>query len=215
MQVVRTADGLRKSVNSKRRAQPVHRTAVKARTPIRLLAVSLLLGAISLAICNDSHAQDIIQILDSGDGINVDGNISYLQHVDGASEGYDDDWDVSWAYYFLWVPPPMATQGVQMYTIPYGIQLETDARPTNSFTIFHGFLCATNYSGNSLITSTNSLEFEFIQQDSNRGYVASIYEGGQYTPSGTPFSLVTNIVEGITIPLPGFKSVSNGVDLHP
>jgi hypothetical protein len=156
---------------------------------------------------------DAIEVVNSDwiPGSGVGAGVFFAQHADGATENGADTQDRAWADAYTNPNPAW----LKISSIPYGSELRSDARPTNSETIFRGKLAvvATNAS---IITDTNRLRFAFLTgPDSNRIYTVKIHVDGEYTLQSNDFEFVQDLREVVAsgghVGLPSLKQVSNGV----
>ncbi len=129
-----------------------------------------------------------------------------LEHVDGATDGYEGyPYDSTWGF-----PLPVA----KIHSEVGGIELDKDSRDDESETPFHLLLSVvgTSVGGQAI---PNELHFEFLNgPDPNRVYLAAIHCDGAYTPNGQPFETLVNIREVIAdgglVDLPGIQNVPDG-----
>ena len=103
---------------------------------------------------------------------------------------------------------------LNIHTEPYATALASDARPTNSETIFRGKLTAIKTTAGNL-TCTNRLHFRFASPPATNGaYFVKVTVDSNATPGRTAFECTTNlqqvIANGGFIPLPGLSNVPNG-----
>ena len=136
----------------------------------------------------------------------VGGTLMYLQHIDGSTETnnpdiYDSTWDSA-------LPNPNS-KWLKIYTEPYNVQLQRDARPTNSETIFKAKLTPIDASGGN-VTTTNRLRFVYTTKDSTRFYLAKINCDSNWTPNGQPFSWVGVPTNNQYVNLPGIVNCPSG-----
>ncbi len=157
-------------------------------------------------------AFDLIQV-DNGDWVSGSGvgvGTFYAKHQEGATETGADVYDAAWSSS---VTNPNS-QWLKMDTAPYAASLQTDARPTNSGTIFCGTLSAVKTNAGSF-NCTNRLRFTYLASpESNRLYSVRVHINGVYAFHGSNFDCVTNlrqVVEGSGyISLPGLVGLTNG-----
>ena len=99
-----------------------------------------------------------------------------------------------------------------MQSVPYGTPLQTDARATNSETIFSGQLIASAPSA-SEVACTNRLRFRFpADPASNRLYSARVRIDGRYVPQSNDFESVVDLrsLPNGFLELPGLVHITNG-----
>ncbi len=155
---------------------------------------------------------DLIQV-DNGNwiyGSGVGVGTLYVKHEAGATETGMDGHDLAWSNT---VANPNS-KWLKIYTQPYSSLLQTDARPTNSETLFHGMLVAVNTNAGAF-TSTNLLRFTYLASaESNRIYTVKIHVNGSYTSDSQNFDCVTNLRQVVAgngfIRLPGLVNLTNG-----
>lgn len=135
-----------------------------------------------------------------------------------AGEGSDpeaggaDPFDVAWTA--LGGFPTNAALG--LVTRPYGVDLQTDARPDTSELPWRVVLLARDPSGAGLSVS-NHLHFRFLAPpDTNRIYLARVHLDGRYLDGGADFDCVTNLADltaaGGDLVLPALVQVPDGMD---
>lgn len=175
---------------------------------IGALAVGMLMPRESLS--------DSLEVINT-DGISgngIGGSSFYAQHLFGSVEG-TDSYDITWTE-FNNNFPNLDPKWLKIHTEPTGIELQTDARPTNSETLFQGKLSVVDTIG-SRVSVTNKLRFRFPgteDSDPNRIYVAKVWCDSNYTPNAQEFNCVTNIRDVIKgggyLNLPGITNVPDG-----
>ena len=156
---------------------------------------------------------DVIQV-DNGDwvaGSGIGVGTLYAKHQEGATETGTDSYDVAWSNAAV---VSTNAQWLKIQTQPYASLLQTDARPTNSGTIFHGTLSAVK-TGSGSFTCTNRLCFTYLASaESNRLYTVRIHVDGTYAHDSSEFDCVTNLRElvagGGCVNLPGLVGLTNG-----
>jgi hypothetical protein len=155
---------------------------------------------------------DLIQV-DNGDWVAGSGTgvgTLYAKHQEGATETGADACDMAWSN----APANPNAQWLRIHTQPYAPQLQTDARPTNSGTIFYGTLSAVKTNSGSF-TCTNRLRFTYLASpESNRVYTVRIHVHGTYAHNGSEFDCVTNLRQIVAgsgyVSLPGLVGLTNG-----
>jgi len=144
-----------------------------------------------------------------GNGIGAE--TFYARHEALATESGADPLDQIWAA----APENTNAFWLKVQTQPYGVDLQTDSRPTNSETIFSGSLVAV--ATNDVARScTNRLRFDFLTPPrDDRIYLVRVHVFGQYTATSNDFNCVTNmrslVAGGGYLDLPALANVSNGV----
>ncbi len=133
----------------------------------------------------------------------------YLRHQPGALEGMDA-FDAAWSN----SAPGAGPYRLQITTAPYGTQLATDARPTNSATYYYGALMAVATNGLAF-SCTNRLHFDFpVWPDSNRAYLARVRVADSYAIGSNLFEVITNIRQVVAgggyLNLPALTNLTNG-----
>ena len=155
---------------------------------------------------------DLLQV-DNGDWIAGSGlgvGTAYWRHEEGATEMGNDGRDIGWSN----APANPNAKWLKIHTAPYGVELMTDARPTNSQTIFHGILTGIS-SNNEPFSCTNRLRFSWIgNPESNRIYSVRVQVPPGYTAGSSEFNVVTNlravVDNGGYLDLPSLVNLTNG-----
>ncbi len=156
---------------------------------------------------------DLIQV-DNGDWVSGSGvgvGTLYVKHEEGATETGADAHDRSSTN----APFNPNYHWLGLFTTPYGERLGTDARPTNSDTIFYGTMMAVKTNAGSFSCATNRLRFTYLASpDSNRIYTVRVRVQTNYTRNGVGVFCVTNLRDLVAgsgfLSLPGLTNLTNG-----
>ena len=157
-------------------------------------------------------AFDTIQVDNSdwtpGSGISV--GTFYLRHEPSATESGADGRDVPWLTAYA---NPNAKR-LKIHTQPYGVPLQTDARPVNSKTVFAGILSAVNSNASPFVTSSR-LRFSYLARpEADRLYTVRLHVAGKYLSPSTDYDCTTNLGQVIAgggyVVLPNLVGLTNG-----
>lgn len=155
---------------------------------------------------------DVIQVDNStwvtGSAVGV--GTLYARHEEGALENGADTRDVAWSA----MPTNPYGRWLRVHTAPDGLPLATDARPTNSSSLFVGQLTAIT-TGAAPFSCTNRLRFSALSAlDSNRAYDVRVRVDARYAATSNAFLWVTNLPrllsEGGYVGLPLLTNLTNG-----
>jgi hypothetical protein len=155
---------------------------------------------------------DVVQVDSStwiaSDGVGV--GTLYARHEEGALESGADARDRAWSA----MPAQPYGRWLRVHTAPDGVALATDARPTNSSTLFWGQLTAIT-TGAAPFSCTNQLRFTALAPlESNRAYRVRARVEGRFAASGADFVCVTNLrgllAGGGFLSLPMLTNLTNG-----
>jgi hypothetical protein len=155
---------------------------------------------------------DVLQV-ENGDwrsGVARGVGTLHIRHEPGAAEDGPDYHDVAWTN----VTTSTNATWLKIHTEPYSALLQTDARPTNSETVFHALLTGVSTNG-SAFSCTNRLRFRFlVNPESNRIYTAKIHVDARYAVGSNDFTCVTNVRQVIAgggyVNLPALTNLTNG-----
>ncbi len=160
----------------------------------KLALSSLALTVFTLFFFPTSSRSELLNVSNSGDPLVFGGSSVTLEHWTNSLEGYDIN-DVSSGS----GPPGMYSKNFKIVTKPYSVELVWDSRPTNSQTLFHCEISASDKNNFSAIlnTSTNRIGFN-IQEDlnTNRLWIVKLHRNSANNISGQDIDIITNVIIG-------------------
>ncbi|OGV45531.1 MAG: hypothetical protein A2X46_09175 [Lentisphaerae bacterium GWF2_57_35] len=171
------------------------------------------LGTVAhLARVVEAAAMDAVEIVnaDPQPGSTMSLSRFVARHLDGATETGADPYDGVWTN----SPAPFMGNGLKIISVPYDIDLNIDARPLGSETIFHGVLSAVS-TGSTPLACANRLRFGFVgPSETSRVYTAKVQIHATYADDSNAFLCVTNVralaAGGGWMSLPNLARLTNG-----
>jgi hypothetical protein len=128
-------------------------------------------------------------------GSGIGGSLFLAKFEEGASEGESDPHDVTWSL----TPSESTAKWLRVQSEPYGLGLQTDARPSSSETTFRLKLLAGDTTGTGLSCS-NGLRFRFLTApDPDLIYVVRVHVEGRYAQDSGDFDCITNLAKLATV----------------
>lgn len=169
--------------------------------------------AAHLALPVTQTAIDILEVVNSDwtPGSGIGAGVFCAQLAAGATESGADTHDLPCPD----VVPELFPQWLRIHTDPYGVALQTDARPADHDTLFAIELTAVDTTGAGIACS-NRLRFDFIAPPaSDRIFTLRVHVHGDYTQDGRDFVCVTNLAQVVGssgfVDLPNLDRVGDGV----
>jgi hypothetical protein len=142
---------------------------------------------------------------------NLGGGRFYATFAVGASETNVDLRDLPWSE----APTNSSfNRELRIYSDPYGLPLQTDARPPGSDTLFRVKLAVADATGAGVSGNTRLRFGHLTPLATNRVYLVRVHVDGRYLATGREFDCVTNLHEvvwaGGFLDLPSLVQVPDG-----
>jgi hypothetical protein len=169
--------------------------------------------AAHLAYPVDRNPFEVMEVANSDwtPASDLGGGHLYATFAVGASETNVDLQDLPWSEAPTNSP---FNQELRIYSDPYGVPLQIDARPPGSDTLFRVKLAVADATGAGVSGNTRLRFSPLTPTGNNRVYLARVHVDGRYLVTGKDFDCVTNLHEVVSaggfLDLPSLVQVPDG-----